>query len=378
LQQTNKKNMRKILTLIMVVAITLGITTSCEKKVENNYKVTINVTNGDDTLIYLTKREGGEMINFDSVQMTDGKAILTGHINLPEFYYLNFKGTRNYVPVFFEQGDIMVNVDMNEVKKPLISGSISHETFMAYNDSVSIFDDQQSILGQQYGQANKENDTAKMAELEDEYMSIDGLKTEYMIDYAINHSNDVVSAFVVLNNSYKLELEQLDKISNSFSESIDSSIYVKKLRDYIETLKNTAVGQPYIDFTLDDPTGAPVALSSLLNGNYVLVDFWASWCSPCRAENPNVVLAYERFHDKGFDVVGVSFDKDHEKWVRAIEEDNLTWAHISDLKYWNCEAGKIYAIQSIPQNLLIDPNGIIIEKNLRGEDLQNKLAELLN
>jgi len=370
--------MRKILTLIMVVAITLGITTSCEKKVENNYKVTINVTNGDDTLIYLTKREGGEMINFDSVQMTDGKAILTGHINLPEFYYLNFKGTRNYVPVFFEQGDIMVNVDMNEVKKPLISGSISHETFMAYNDSVSIFDDQQSILGQQYGQANKENDTAKMAELEDEYMSIDGLKTEYMIDYAINHSNDVVSAFVVLNNSYKLELEQLDKISNSFSESIDSSIYVKKLRDYIETLKNTAVGQPYIDFTLDDPTGAPVALSSLLNGNYVLVDFWASWCSPCRAENPNVVLAYERFHDKGFDVVGVSFDKDHEKWVRAIEEDNLTWAHISDLKYWNCEAGKIYAIQSIPQNLLIDPNGIIIEKNLRGEDLQNKLAELLN
>ena len=118
-------------------------------------------------------------------------------------------------------------------------------------------------------------------------------------------------------------------------------------------------------------------LSSVVNGDYVLVDFWASWCGPCRAENPNVVEAYNKYHDKGFNVFGVSFDKDHDKWVEAIAKDNLTWPHVSDLKYWSCEAGKLYGVQSIPHNLLLDKDGIIIAKNLRGEDLQNKLAELL-
>jgi thiol-disulfide isomerase/thioredoxin len=118
-------------------------------------------------------------------------------------------------------------------------------------------------------------------------------------------------------------------------------------------------------------------LSSLLNGNYVLVDFWASWCSPCRAENPNVVAAWKKYSDKGFDVVGVSFDKEYDSWIKAIKDDNLEWAHVSDLKYWNSAAGKLYGIKSIPQNILIDPLGIIIAKNLRGEDLHTELEELL-
>ncbi len=128
---------------------------------------------------------------------------------------------------------------------------------------------------------------------------------------------------------------------------------------------------------MNNPDGTTVPLSSITNGNYVLVDFGASWCGPCRAENPNVVVAYNKFHDKGFDILGVSFDKNYDDWVAAIDEDSLTWTHVSDLKYWNCAAGELYAIKSIPQNILIGPEGIIIEKNLRGEDLQNKLAELL-
>ena len=370
--------MRKTLFIFLIVSVAIGVISSCEKKVENNFKITLKVSNGEDNTIYLSKREGGEMINYDSVQLIDGQGIITGHIDMPEVYYLKFKDTRNYISVFVEAGDIVIEVDMNNLDKPLISGSLTHEKFMAFNDSVSIFDQQASLLGKQYGEANSNNDTVLMQQIEDQYMAVDGKKTEYLIDYAIINNDNVVSAFLVLNNSYKFELEDLEKVVSGFDPSIDSSAYVKSLQQYISTLKKSAIGQPYIDFALNNPAGNPVPLSSLLNGNYVLVDFWASWCSPCRAENPNVVLAYQKFHDKGFDVVGVSFDKDHDKWVEAISADNLSWAHVSDLKYWNCAAGKLYGIQSIPQNILIDPDGIIIEKNLRGQDLQDKLAELLN
>ncbi len=370
--------MRKVLTIILLIALAIGFTTSCDETSKSNFSISIDIKNGADNVIYLSQREDGEMIDHDSIQLIDGKGILSGFVDLPEFYYLRIKDTRNYIPVFVEVGNIVINADMDDLKMPLVSGSIAHEKYMAYNDSIAVFDVQAEILSKQYGEANGINDTVLMLEIEEDYMKVDGKKTDFLIDYALNNNDNVVSAFIVLNNSYKFELEDLDKVVSNFDPSIYASSYVIKLQNYVETLKKSSIGQPYIDFTLNDPTGAPVALSSLLNGNYVLVDFWASWCTPCRAENPNVVLAYEKYSDKGFDVVGVSFDKDHDKWVEAISADKLTWAHISDLKYWNCEAGKLYGIQSIPQNVLIDPNGIIIEKNLRGEDLQNKLAELLN
>jgi peroxiredoxin len=148
-----------------------------------------------------------------------------------------------------------------------------------------------------------------------------------------------------------------------------------KLSQRVETLKNVAVGETVTDFTLNDPSGNPVALSSF-RGKILLIDFWASWCGPCRRENPNVVKLYNDFNDKGFEILGVSFDEDFNRWVGAIEDDQLTWPHVSDLQGWGSAAGKLYGINSIPATVLVDREGTIIAKNLRGEELRKKLEEL--
>ena len=163
----------------------------------------------------------------------------------------------------------------------------------------------------------------------------------------------------------------------SFSKGLKNTKAGKEYGEVLSKLKATGVGAIAPDFTQNDTLGNPLKLSSL-RGNYVLVDFWASWCGPCRAENPNIVKAYAKYRQKGFEILGVSLDaeKDKDKWLKAIQKDGLTWPQVSELKGWGAEVAQVYVIKAIPQNFLLDPSGKIIAKNLRGEALEKKLAEL--
>lgn len=210
---------------------------------------------------------------------------------------------------------------------------------------------------------------------EEAYDKTENDQKKFIVNYAMQNNVSVVSAYIVLRNAYQYDETDLEPIVNNFDNSVKGSIYIKKLSERIETLKRVSVDQPAVDFTMNDIGGNPVTLSSLY-GKYLLVDFWASWCGPCRRENPNVVAAYNEFNDKGFDILGVSFDKDKDKWIKAVEDDGLLWHQVGDLKGWGNEAGKLYAINSIPSNILLDPKGIIIAKNLRGEDLLAQLEKL--
>lgn len=175
---------------------------------------------------------------------------------------------------------------------------------------------------------------------------------------------------------YDPDYKEMSALFKNLDKKVQKSTEGKAFKFYLKRLENASVGKKAPGITQLDLQGNPYSLQDL-KGKYVLVDFWASWCPPCRKENPNLVATYAEFKDKNFEILGVSLDKDMNSWKKAIADDNLTWKHISDLQHWNNGAAATYGIKAIPQNVLVDPNGIIIAKNLHGDDLKNKLREIL-
>jgi peroxiredoxin len=198
-------------------------------------------------------------------------------------------------------------------------------------------------------------------------------------EFIENHPASYVTPSVLNEIDYYLEADELDSLLNALDPSLNKVQTVITLRDRLVNLKTVAIGQKAPDFTLNDADGNPVSLYSKIGGDtkLLLVDFWAAWCPPCRQENPNVVKVWQKYHKKGFDVMGVSLDQSKEDWLKAISDDKLTWTQVSDLKYWDCAPAKIYAVRAIPANFLIDGNGIIIGHNIRGEALEAKVKERL-
>lgn len=369
----NKISKMKRTDIFLLVIIILGCSDPISK---NNFSLNLNITGELEQKIYLSKRDAGKWVNIDSSSVVTGEIVLNGQIKDPEMFYL--RSGQNLTNIFIEAGKITFTAHADSINKGITNGSKSQEELDSFNESISLITEQLDTLYNQYREAAKNDDQVRLEELSELIDTKDEERLARTIDYAYANNKSIVSAYLIMTNNYYLELAELDTITSNFDNSIKQTKYVELLLDRIRNLYKVSIGSSFTDFTLNDTTGNPIALSSLIGENYLLIDFWASWCGPCRRENPNIVAVYNDYNSKGFDIIGVSLDTDKNNWIKAIEKDSLTWSHVSDLQGWNSAAGKLYAVNAIPHSVILNENGTIVAKNLRGEELRDKIAELLN
>ena len=355
------------------ICVLILIAAACSES-KDQYTLKGKVDGTTPGWIKLSKVADNALVAVDSVKSNDGAFSFTGKIEMPEVYYLEFVNDEKSVRIFVEDKKIDITGRPDSL---VVRGSPSHDIFQKYQNEIDTLDMSREALYADFKVAMQTGDTAAIAAIQARAQQIDDEQDAFHKDFVMAQSDNVVGPYIVVNNIYTYDLDEMKSARAQFGNEVLESKYVDILDRQIAKLQKVAIGEVAPAFTQNDTANRAVSLSDF-QGKYLLIDFWASWCSPCRQENPNVVLAWQRFHDQGFDVLGVSLDKNRSAWLKAIADDHLTWTQVSDLKYWNNEASNLYAVSSIPANFLLDPEGIIIAKDLRGEDLQNTLADVFN
>jgi peroxiredoxin len=367
---------------VLISVVFISVLSCNNKKDGNSFTVDGTVKNSTAKMIYLQESPAGSApVIIDSSQLQkDGSFNLSGSGKEESIYSLRVnENPYPFAVLINDSKKITVNADlMNQGEPYTVKGSKA-------NQGIIDFDKSTMLQAKNIYELSREVDSLLKIKSPDsvvntpfsKYETATGDLKNYTLRFIDDASSPILALYALGNYQRLTQQLGLKPLNNmEVSEVVNKSSVKFPNSTAFNELKKNQRSQQAPDFTLPDTTGTPVSLSSF-KGKYVLVDFWASWCAPCRQENPNVVKAYNQFKDKNFTILGVSLDKNKAAWLQAIKNDGLTWNHVSDLKYWESEAAALYEVRSIPYNVLIDPTGKIIGEDLRGKDLENTLMSVL-
>ncbi|HAH71952.1 AhpC/TSA family protein [Butyricimonas virosa] len=358
--------MRKLLLSIVAASMTLA---ACNA--QSGYKVTGTVEGMPDGKAIIATVNGSSLDTLAKADVKNGSFEFTGNVSEPTGAYIMVIGQRGAIPFMLENANITVNAGQAGLTVTGSEGQKIYDQFMAINATAQ----QEAMkLQQEYQAAN--GDQAKIQAIQEAYAKLmtDAQAKETELIKA--NPDSYVSTFVIVSGMGQMEYEQLKERYNLLGEKAKASAQGKAIAAQIAKLESTAIGQIAPNFTITTPEGESISLYDI-KGKVKLIDFWASWCGPCRGENPHVVEIYKEYHPKGLEIFGVSLDNNKEAWVKAIADDGLVWKHGSDLKGWQSAPAQLYSVSGIPHTVLLDENNKIIAKNLRGDELKQKIAELL-
>ncbi len=368
--------MKKIL-FLSVIAV---IFAACQSKTEYTISGEVTDPTFEGQQVNLSKMTEGDIATLETTTITNGKFKFEGDTDAPVLRFITLGENQSNIGsiIMIEPGKIKVVYDDSEFQ---ISGTPINNAFNDFNSKQKELTTEVRSISDQHSASTADNSMTEDldAELRLKINSVMDEAKALNFDFVKANIDNELGQYIFMGSARMFEPEQQKEILAMASDEYKENDDVKRIVEQLEAMEAVAIGKDYIDFTMKNPKGEPVSLSDYVgDGKYVFIDFWAAWCGPCRSEMPNVVNAYKEYKDKGFEIVGVSLDRTEEEWLKGIEDLEMTWPQMSDLKFWESEVVKLYAITGIPHTVLLDKEGKIIEKNLRGDELHKKLAELLD
>ena len=373
--------MKKLL-IRFVSLSTLIILGSCGSQ-ENQFVLTGSADVDDGTKVYLLQADqNNQPFIKDSTTVKLNNFKFQGISSTPQISYIQVEGVNGYILAILENGYIKADIFKDSISKSKVYGTKSNDDFLKYKSETKYLVDDMNNISSEAQDAIMNGDVGIAIELEKEYNSKEREVMLYEWDFIIDNNDSYMSALLleVFMIENKVNKDSIIDVYENLSNRIKVSDVGKNIADLLSQYENPIeVGEIAPDFTAPSLNGADVTLSKELSKNNVtLLDFWAAWCRPCRVENPNLVRLYKSYKNKGFDIIGVSLDRTKEQWEQAVEDDNLLWTQVSNLNFWNDPIARRYSIRSIPQSYLINNKGVVIGKNLRGNDLEESIKFALS